>query len=176
MQNLSSIDLTHLQMPYEIFREISSKAFERFNETLEKEACVKASLSIDMHTNKDTDEWIIKGVIDTLCDVQCVRCLHSVKLTLHCDIFMVIIKDGGNNLNNKRLDIRNDSDYWTVGSDGDFNIAELMDEQLLLEMPINPKHESLQYCKSLLEYGSEGDFSGELLNNNPFLDIKNYLK
>lgn len=122
----------------------------------DKEGQLQASLSFST-----TEDGIkrIRGSISAQVNAVCQRCLHPVEVAVEDQINLVMAMDDEKaRLLEQRLD--KDVDLWVSDAEK-ISIAELLEDQLILSLPIASYHELAQ-CRAL-GYGNEQGDESELV-------------
>ena len=124
-------------------------------------------VELDFSTN-DSGQRIISGHISAKVDVICQRCLEPLGIVLEDDIRLALLKD-----ETKISSLDADLDPW-ICPDNKLDLASLVEEQLMLCMPIVSYHEAAD-CSSKLDYTTGRDKSTASGTNgvvNPFSVLK----
>ncbi len=114
----------------------------------------------------------IRGSAESRVMLTCQRCLEPVPAELQEDLDLVLVDDEGSaQLLDKQFE------PW-IAKDGRIVLADLLDEQLLLGMPIVAIHDQGP-CSEKSNYqtanqSGEGQDRGEIGQNNPFAILANY--
>lgn len=141
---------------------LSLEQLPRFRDSLISEkAEIWIELSFDTNQSK---QRIISGSIRAAVEVSCQRCLEPLEIELSDDIMLVLLHDEA--LAEK---LEPQLDPW-ICEDHKLELASLIEEQLLLCMPIVNYHASKD-CVSALQYTSaeeKGDSLGNAKTESPF--------
>ena len=123
-------------------------------------------VEVQMHFARDqqhrpviTGEVLAKGV-----GITCQRCLQVAEHELHCDLNVAVVLD-----ESQAEKLPAELDAWIV-EDGQLNIRDALDQELILSLPIVPYH---QDCKVEMQYGKE---SAQQEAKNPFGELASLLK
>ena len=146
---------------------ISLDRLGRFREVLaSSNAEINVELEFSLNRSK---QRLITGKVSAKVEVECQRCLEPVQIEFQDNISLALLR--------KESDIAklDDSlDPWLV-EDHKLSLAELVEEQLLLAMPIVSTHDDLN-CLVRLEYEKaqpNASAAEEPANgNNPFAVLK----
>jgi uncharacterized protein len=132
------------------------KQFERLHKILGKQdAIVKLDIFFGF---KDERTPIIKGSVSTIVKFDCQRCLDSFDYELKSDISCVFIKKGKEKLGNE-------SSIETFTYQEKINVFEVIEEELLLCLPMIAKH---QECEISYKDESLKEFEKIESKINPF--------
>jgi uncharacterized protein len=146
---------------------ISLDRLPRFREILANDnAEVKVELEFSLNRSK---QRLIAGQVQAKAEVACQRCLEPVQVEFSDKISLALVRHESDIA---KLD--GTLDPWLV-EDHKLSLAELVEEQLLLGMPIVSTHEDVN-CLRSLEYekqhlGVSGD-EEPAQGNNPFAVLK----
>ncbi len=145
---------------------ISLDRLSRFREILANDnAVVEVTLEFSLNRSK---QRLITGEVRATAEVACQRCLEPVQIEFSDNINLALIRRESDIA---KLDA--DLDPWLV-EDHKLNLAELVEEQLLLAMPIVSTHKDVN-CLVSLEYEKQPpEVSGEEepARVNPFAVLK----
>jgi uncharacterized protein len=110
-------------------------------------------INIDCKLSMDAYHRIVwlDGHVDTKVPMECQRCLDAVELDLECDFHLALVDDESLI---ERLD--EDADFIVLGESeattkGSYdapalaNLLSLIEDELLLLMPLSPKHEVCEH-------------------------------
>lgn len=115
----------------------------RFNELL---ASDKGTVSVELHFgSNDSGQQVISGRIRAKVEVTCQRCLEPLGIDLQDDIKLALLKD-----ESKVETLEADLEPW-ICQDTRLELAELVEEQLMLCMPIVSYHDEA-HCGDKLGY------------------------
>lgn len=129
---------------------------------------VQVSMKFDLD---DSFRRVIQGVLDTQVQVTCQRCLEPMQIALHDEFTLAVVESEA-----KSESLPKSLDPW-ICEDIKLVLAEVIEEQLILCMPIVSYHDS--NCIEKLSFGaSQSKSSGKAnggSNPNPF-DVLKTLK
>lgn len=124
--------------------ELPVKEFSRLASSLiEPEGRVHFNLDFDLDEEK---RRIVSGTASSCLKVECQRCLSPMPIELKAEINLAIVKDEATA---KLLPKRYDPLVLAVGDE--VSIVDLLEDELLLELPLFAMHESDQ-CDSASPY------------------------
>ena len=135
------------------------RAFERIREVLHDD---NGSINFELHFGKDEQGVVfIQGEFNVNLKVKCQRCMQPMDLPLQGEINLGVVNaDGAQNFPDR---------YEPLSlSDNEIPLEDLLEEEILLALPIAPAHERSQ-CKDnrLIEkYRRE--------SASPFAVLKNF--
>jgi uncharacterized protein len=119
---------------------------------LNAQDCVEAEL--EFYRGEDNRPKV-KGWARWSLEVPCQRCLNAVRLDLVSSIVTTLVRT------DKEMDgLDENEDGQRVSSD-DFDIVELLEDSLILELPMSPKH---SHCGD--QIGLAGEGAENLINNS----------
>jgi uncharacterized protein len=132
-------------------------ACERLSEYLvDNEGVVNVNLTLRLDEQK---RRIVTGTADTTVSVVCQRCLEPMTIDVHADYALAIVHD-----DEEALHIPDQSDPFMVANDEEISTAELIEDELIVSMPLVSYHDEKD-CKGKSHYSS-GDIIEE--KPNPF--------
>ena len=102
----------------------------------------------------------IGEVRSTNVEMICQRCLEIAPFMLQTSIHIAMVSTDEQSVLVEK-ESNNQLDAWVVG-DGQLNLLQLLDQELVLSLPIVPYHKD---CKIQLEYGKANDSEQKV---NPF--------
>lgn len=137
---------------------ISLARLERLQQCLAgEESDIKAEISF---TKDNFGRKHITGKIEGKLQVECQRCLEPLTITLRDDLNLVVVADEAAAKN-----LEEQFDPW-ITEEHKIYLADLIDEQLVLSMPIVNYHQSGP-CSEQTGYSSEDDNTEEA-STKPF--------
>ncbi len=116
----------------------------------------------------ESGQHIISGKLRAEVEVLCQRCLEPIGIVLHDDIKLALLKD-----ESKSAMLNPELDPW-ICADTKLELASMVEEQLMLCMPIVSFHESA-HCNSALGQSNSGmlvDDDNVAASENPFAVLK----
>ena len=135
----------------------------RFRKTLANDQGI-VSLDLKFRLG-DAKQRLITGSLQAKVNVFCQRCLKPLAIALTDDIKLALVKDEDAAL---RLD--GDLDPW-ICEDHKLDLAELIEEQLILCTPLVSYHESGD-CISQKDYVAGEDATESVTTENPFAVLR----
>jgi uncharacterized protein len=154
------------QHQWEISGFIDLARMPRFRESLASDA---GSVNIDMRfTINEAKRQIMTGRLEASVEVSCQRCLEPLAIELTDDIRLALVKD-----EEAAKKLEAEWDPW-IFTDTKLDLAELIEEQLMLCMPIVNMHAKGE-CQQRMNYGSEvleTSKSEQKSKENPFSVLK----
>jgi uncharacterized protein len=106
----------------------------------------------------------VTGSIDAELELQCQRCLEPVRLAVHASPNLAWVKT------DEQLAALPDEYEPLLSADGDVDLKELVAEELLLALPLVPKHEGGAACGGFTE-PAERSAEPEEVRKNPFAEL-----
>ena len=135
----------------------------RFRKTLAND---EGSVSLELKfTFGEAKERLIAGSLQAQVNVFCQRCLKPIAIALADDIKLALVRDEEAA---QRLDA--ELDPW-ICEDHKLDLAELVEEQLILCTPIVSYHESGE-CMNQRDYVAGEDAAESVATENPFAVLK----
>ena len=113
----------------------------------------------------EAKERLITGSLQAQVNVFCQRCLKPLAIALADDIKLALVRDEEAA---QRLDA--EMDPW-ICEDHKLDLAELIEEQLILCTPIVSYHESGE-CMTQKDYVAGNDVIGSVASENPFAVLR----
>lgn len=147
---------------------VSLQSLPRFKESLANDQGI-VEITLYFSVN-DSKQRIIKGSISAQVEVTCQRCLEPLAIYLKDDISLVLLEK-----ESAAVNLGPELDPW-ICSEFKLLLSEVVDEQLMLCMPIVNFHETKD-CLEKLEYKrvelSIDRSSQASLKESPFSVLKN---
>ena len=135
----------------------------RFSKTL---ANNQGSVSLELKfTLGDAKERLITGSMQAQVNVFCQRCLKPLAIALADDIKLALVRD-----EEAALRLNAELDPW-ICEDHKLDLAELVEEQLILCTPIVSYHESGE-CIHQKDYVAGEDATESVTSENPFAVLR----
>jgi uncharacterized protein len=106
---------------------------------------------------------VITGRMDAELELQCQRCLEPVKLKVHAEPHLAWVKT------DEQLAALPDAYEPLLSADGQVALQELVSDELLLALPLVPRHEGDAACGSFTESAADAE-PGEA-RKNPFAEL-----
>ncbi len=132
--------------------------------SIQRDVLVKVCFSRD-----ESGYRIVTGKLNTCVSLECQRCLLARDYTLHAEMDLAIV------ISEDQLGSLPESyEGWLLGEDGEADLYEAVEEELLLALPIVAFHDE-QDCSASGQY-STGEFEeAGSTRKNPF-DVLGSLK
>lgn len=122
----------------------------------------QGAVAIDLRFIRDEEgRRVISGTLDTTVKVACQRCLQDMDLDLHSELSLFAVDD-----EEEFQKLRDDQDGVIVPEDGMLDMQALVEDELLLSLPMIPMHED-PACNAVLNALREGEAVVES-RPNPF--------
>lgn len=106
----------------------------------------------------------VTGSIDAELELQCQRCLEPVKLAVHAEPNLAWVKS------DEQLAALPEEYEPLLSADGDVDLKELVADELLLALPLVPRHEGDTACGGFTAPAERPAESGEA-RKNPFAEL-----
>lgn len=137
--------------------------FPRLGELLTKENQGDAVFQMNFSLDREK-RVLVKGDVKATLKLICQRCLQSYAHAIHSEFSLVAVDDLAGAV---QLDKRYEA---VLLRDHKLQVAEVLEDELLLDFPIVPKH-PVGECEVLLEAHSE-----ESQSNHPFSSLEQFKK
>jgi uncharacterized protein len=99
---------------------------------------------------------IVKGFADATVNVVCQRCLEPIVIQVHADYALAIVHD-----DDEALHIPEQCDPFKVENDQEILIADILEDELIVSMPLVSYHDK-DKCQGSSHYST-----GELVEEKP---------
>jgi uncharacterized protein len=107
---------------------------------------------------------VITGSMDAELELQCQRCLEPVKLKVHAEPHLAWVRT------DEQLAALPDGYEPLLSADGQVALQELVTDELLLALPLVPKHEGDAACEGFTEAAAPAA-EPEEAGKNPFAEL-----
>jgi uncharacterized protein len=107
---------------------------------------------------------VVTGRMDAELELQCQRCLEPVKLKVHAEPYLAWVKT------DEQLAALPDGYEPLLSADGQVALKELVTDELLLALPLVPKHEGDAACGGFTEAAATTAEPDEA-RKNPFAEL-----
>ena len=145
---------------------ITLNRLPRFVECLASDqGSVQVELSFEL---SESGKQVIKGQIEAQVEVTCQRCLEPLGIEISDDINLALLKR-----QEDAEKLKGELDPW-VCEDHKLDVANLVEEQLILSLPLVSYHPD-KTCIERLEYSAKSSAEEEQVNeqkDNPFAVLK----
>ncbi|MDY6982095.1 MAG: YceD family protein [Pseudomonadota bacterium] len=119
----------------------------------------QGAVAVDLRFIRDEEgRRVISGTLDTTVKVACQRCLQDMDLDLHSEMSLFAVDD-----EEAFQELRDDQDGVIVPDDGMLDVQALVEDELLLSLPMIPMHED-PACNAALNALREGE---AVIENRP---------
>lgn len=106
---------------------------------------------------------VVAGRMDAELELQCQRCLEPVKLKVHAEPHLAWVKT------DEQLAALPDGYEPLLSADGQVTLKELVTDELLLALPLVPKHEGDAACEGFTEAAASAE--PDAARKNPFAEL-----
>ena len=106
----------------------------------------------------------VTGSIDAELELQCQRCLEPVKLEVHAEPHLAWVKS------DEQLAALPEEYDPLLSADGNVDLKELVSDELLLALPLVPRHEGDAACGGFTEPAERPAEPGDA-RKNPFAEL-----
>ena len=132
---------------------------QRFNEQLSNS---DGAVAVDLRFGRDEEgRRLLSGTLDTKVQVACQRCLQDMDLDLHCDMALLVF-----DTEEEVAALHEDQDGVVMSEDGDLDVKALIEDELILSLPMIPMHDDIACSKVLNEL--KEDEAADANRSNPF--------
>jgi uncharacterized protein len=122
----------------------------------------QGAVAVDLRFGSDEEgRRVISGTLDTPVKVACQRCLQDMDLDLHSEISLFAVDD-----EEAFQELRDDQDGVIVPEDGMLDVQSLVEDEILLSLPMVPMHEDAA-CSAPLNALRGGEVEADS-RPNPF--------
>jgi uncharacterized protein len=122
----------------------------------------QGAVTVDLRFILDEEgRRVISGTLDTTVKVACQRCLQDMDLELHSEISLFAVDD-----EEAFQELRDDQDGVILPEDGLLDVQSLVEDELLLSLPMIPMHED-PACNATLNALRDSEAEAES-RPNPF--------
>lgn len=111
---------------------------------------------------------VVSGRMDAELELQCQRCLEPVKLKVHAEPHLAWVKTD-EQLAALSDEYESDEYEPLLSADGQVALKELVSDELLLALPLVPKHEGDAACGSFR--GTASSAEPDEAGKNPFAEL-----
>lgn len=126
----------------------------------------QGTVAVDLRFGRDEEgRRVLSGTLDTTVKAACQRCLQEMDLDLHSTLTLFVV-DKEEDLQQ----LRDDQDGVVMPEDGNLDVLALIEDELLLSLPMIPMHDDTacnQVLNALKEAGPNGEAVAES-RPNPF--------
>ena len=158
-----SLDLARAaRQTYGVEGRLPVKSLPRLSAALASDA---GEVRVDLEAGVDPARRVtVTGSIDAELELTCQRCLEPVKLSVHAEPNLAWVKT------DEQLADLPDEYEPLLSADGDVDLKELVAEELLLALPLVPKHDGDAACGGFTEPAARPAGPGEV-RKNPFAEL-----
>lgn len=137
-----------------------------------QEACQEAdgNAEIDLALEFKNSRKLLTGEVRAVVKLECQRCLVAIETNLVADVDLEIVK--------VMADEHRHHDVFELDEEGNLALLELVEDELLLQVPVVPKHLDAADCnQDMLNRGTEYvPEEAEVEKNNPFAVLQKLKK
>jgi uncharacterized protein len=146
----------------------------QFKRLLSVGRAVNADSTFDVVLHFDVDAaWDsrLTGSIVGIVVLECQRCLHDMEFGINISLNHVLCPD------ERKLEKHKNSEVIFSEDDGKVRMVDLLEDEILLEIPIIGKHENIEDCQGLDQYLEGNEEKNEIVESvpNPFSILKDKL-
>lgn len=112
----------------------------------------EGAVAVDLHFGRDEEgRRLLSGTLDTTVKVACQRCLQDMDLELHSTLELFVF-----DTEQEVAELRDDQDGVVMPEDGNLDVLALVEDELLLSLPMIPMHADTA-CNQVLNALREGE-------------------
>lgn len=158
-----SLDLARAaRQTYGLQGRLPVKSLPRLAAVLASDA---GEVQVVLEAGMDTGRRVtVTGSIDAVLELQCQRCLEPVQLTVHAEPYLAWVKT------DEQLAALPEDYEPLLSADGQVALKELVTDELLLALPLVPRHEGDAACGGFTE-AAERPADPEEARKNPFAEL-----
>ena len=145
---------------------IASEAMPRLIEVTESLEEIQADLEFFWDEQK---RLRVKGQVSTRMEIICERCLEPMPLSFECPVNAAVVWD-----EDQATQLSSELEPW-LGSDERINAHELLEDELLLALPIMPAHKQ-EECKGMASFSTQPEQEDTSDRQKPFADLASLIK
>ncbi|HEX7966022.1 MAG TPA: YceD family protein [Gammaproteobacteria bacterium] len=124
----------------------------------------RGEVKVALEAGKDAARQVtVTGRIDAELELTCQRCLEPVKLAVHAEPNLAWVKS------DEQLAGLSEEYEPLLSADGDVDLKELVADELLLALPLVPRHEGDTACGELPGHAAQAAEPVE--KKNPFAEL-----
>lgn len=142
--------------------EIPGSAFQRLAEADILVASLHADLDFDVDEER---RRAVRGDVRADVSLQCQRCLETMPYLLEVSVNWAVVWS-----EDQAEKLPSTVEPWIAGEDAE-DLYAMIEEELLLALPVAPVHSELCIDESLLRSGKEPVEETSSVKNNPFLAL-----
>ncbi|HEY0961186.1 MAG TPA: YceD family protein [Pseudomonadales bacterium] len=141
-------------------------ALARLQRLIEQLASDQGTVAVDLRFGRDEEgRRVLAGTLDSTVKAACQRCLQEMDLDLHSSLSLFVV-----DTEEELQELRDDQDGVVMPEDGNLDVLALIEDELLLSLPMIPMHED-PACNQVLNALRQGGVAGEAVAEsrpNPF--------
>lgn len=111
----------------------------------------------------------VTGKVSAQMDITCERCLEPMPFILECPVNAAVVWD-----EDQITNLSSELEPW-LGENERINAHELLEDELLLALPIMPAHEQ-EDCKGLASFSTQAVQEPTSDRQKPFADLASLIK
>lgn len=111
----------------------------------------------------------VKGQVLAQMDITCERCLEPMPFSLECPVNAAVVWD-----EDQVTNLSSELEPW-IGENERINAHKLLEDELLLALPIMPAHEQ-EDCKGLASFSTQPVQEATSDRQKPFADLASLIK
>jgi uncharacterized protein len=158
-----SLDLARaVRQTYGLQGSLLVKSMPRLTAALASDA---GEVRVELEVGADLARRVtVTGSIDAELELQCQRCMEPVRLTVHATPYLAWVKS------DEQLAALPEEYEPLLSANGSVDLRELVTEELLLALPLVPRHEGDAACGGFTESAERPAEPGEV-RKNPFAEL-----
>ena len=122
-----------------------------------------ADIAVELRFGTDDEgRLLVTGTLDVAVELACRRCLEPLREPLHCALRVLVVDSEA------ELQALPDEHDAVVAADGDMDLLGLIEDELLLSLPLVPKHPDQACNEALNALHADSADSQEQARAKPF--------
>ena len=123
----------------------------------------KGEIAVDLQFGHDEEgRRLLTGNLDVTVNVICQRCLQHMPLDLHSTLDLLVVDT------DEELQALQDDQDGIVMENGDVDLPELIEDELILSLPLVPMHDDINCSRDLNAIRESADHAATQGKQNPF--------
>lgn len=135
---------------------------QRFSGQLSGDA-LKRAIAVDLQFGKDEEgRRLLSATLDGQVPVACQRCLQDMEIGLHCELSLLVFDT------EKEVEKLPETKDGVVMTEDGLDVVALIEDELLLSLPMIPMHDDPSCNRALNELKEGGSAASAESRPNPF--------
>lgn len=121
----------------------------------------EGEVTVNVRLHRDEQGlFVVEGRMATTVKLTCQRCLEPVSTPIEADVHLWLLRD-----EDQADRLPDDADYLVLDENGGIDLADALEDELILALPLVPMHES---CEAYPVEQGEADATEAPERPNPF--------